>query len=142
MEAHRGWSTLPSPPTVPAWISGPVAGRCAGPGSASCGSACGVHRPLFTPGTTVVLRVTGGVELQVHCLPSGLALLSSALCALGGFLSNVQSRWPGVAEAMCGGPLTPRRPLPVPLAAQEEAEGQKNWLSGSPLTDILQDSSS
>lgn len=88
-----------------------------------------------------MLRVTGGVELQVHCLPSGLALLSSALCALGGFLSNVWSRWPGGVEATCAGSLSPRRPLPVTLVAKEEAEGQENWLSGSPLTDIPQDSS-
>lgn len=43
---------------------------------------------------------------------------------------------------MWGGSPTPRRPLPVPLVAQEEAEGQENQLASSPLPDTPQPSSS
>lgn len=63
-------------------------------GLTSLGSACVAHRPLLTPGAAS----NSGMELQLHSdggsPPSGVALLSSALCVLGGFSCSVQSRWP------------------------------------------------
>lgn len=105
-------------PTVPDWIR---ESGCPGPSSLVAGSHGGWAQP---PGAVPVSHTDSSRTWDRRCsagTPSAQwrSLVSSALCTHGGFLCNVWSRQPGAVEALCGGSLTPRRPLPAPWVVRK-----------------------